>query len=246
MAEKSSLQQAREAAGLTVEQISALTNTRAGVIRDLENNSVEICGGIAYARGYIRSIAKVLNAKTPKSVIIDADQLVAEMEAAQASDSRPLIDRLAENNVADKPKEKKRMKFGTLASISAAVLSIGFVAQIAINNVSAVSTGVTSVSAKSPTTQENTSTISLPAGVNLVLTGVNGRSWVGLTNAEGASVFNGQIASGQVVTFNDPKMIKAVIGNAGAIKVNINGADLGVAGAEGQVVRLDFDPNGQL
>jgi len=82
--------------------------------------------------------------------------------------------------------------------------------------------------------------------VNLVLTGVNGRSWVGLTNADGASVFNGQIASGQVVTFNDPKMIKAVIGNAGAIKVNINGADLGVAGTEGQVVRLDFDPNGQL
>ncbi|MSY20068.1 MAG: DUF4115 domain-containing protein, partial [Actinobacteria bacterium] len=55
MEEKSSLQQARETAGLTVEQISALTNIRAGVIRDLENNSVEICGGIAYARGHIRS-----------------------------------------------------------------------------------------------------------------------------------------------------------------------------------------------
>ena len=246
MAVKSSLQQAREAAGLTIEQISSITNIRTGVIRDLENNSVEICGGIAYARGHIRSIAKVLNAKTPKSIVIDADQLVAEMEAAQSSDSRPIIDRLAENNVADKPKEKKRMKFGTLASISAAVLSIGFVAQIAINNVSAVRTGITSVSAKSLTTQENASTMSIPAGVNLVLTGVNGRSWVGLTNSEGASVFNGHIAAGQVVSFNDPKLIKAVIGNAGAIKVNFNGADLGVAGAEGQVVRLDFDPNGQL
>lgn len=246
MAAKSSLQQAREAAGLTIEQISSITNIRTGVIRDLENNSVEICGGIAYARGHIRSIAKVLNANTPKSIVIEADQLVAEMEAAQSSDSRPIIDRLAENNVADKPKEKKRMKFGTLASISAAVLSIGFVAQIAINNVSAVRTGITSVSAKSLTTQENASTMSIPAGVNLVLTGVNGHSWVGLTNSEGASVFNGHIAAGQVVSFNDPKMIKAVIGNAGAIKVNFNGADLGVAGAEGQVVRLDFDPNGQL
>ena len=46
MAEKSSLQQAREAAGLTVEQISAITNIRAGVIKDLENNSVELCGGV--------------------------------------------------------------------------------------------------------------------------------------------------------------------------------------------------------
>ncbi|MFM8869228.1 MAG: helix-turn-helix domain-containing protein, partial [Candidatus Nanopelagicus sp.] len=44
MAEKSSLQQVREAAGLTLEQISALTNIRPGVIKDLENNSVELCG----------------------------------------------------------------------------------------------------------------------------------------------------------------------------------------------------------
>lgn len=246
MSETSSLQQAREAAGLTVEQISSLTNIPSAVIKSLENNSVEVCGGIAYARGHIRSIAKAINSKSGKSAKIDADLLVAEMEAIQSSDSRPIIDRLAENNVADKQKEKKKMKFGTLASISAAVLSIGFVAQIAVNNVSAVSDGINNVSVKSPTTQESTSTISVPAGVNLVLTGVNGHSWVGLTNAEGASVFNGQISAGQVVTFNDPKMIKAVIGNAGAIKVNVNGSDLGVAGADGQVVRLDFDPNGQL
>jgi len=239
MSETSSLQQAREAAGLTVEQISSLTNIPSAVIKGLENNSVEICGGIAYARGHIRSIAKAINSKANKSAKVDADLLVAEMEAIQSSDSRPIIDRLAENNVADKQKEKKRMKFGTLASISAAVLSIGFVAQIAVNNVSAVGDGITNVSVKSPTTQESTSTISVPAGVN-------GRSWVGLTNADGASVFNGQISAGQVVTFNDPKMIKAVIGNAGAIKLNVNGSDLGVAGAEGQVVRLDFDPNGQL
>ena len=180
MSETSSLQQAREAAGLTVEQISSLTNIPSAVIKGLENNSVEICGGIAYARGHIRSIAKAINSKANKSAKVDADLLVAEMEAIQSSDSRPIIDRLAENNVADKQKEKKRMKFGTLASISAAVLSIGFVAQIAVNNVSAISDGMNNVSVKSPSTQESTSTISVPAGVNLVLTGVNGRSWVGL------------------------------------------------------------------
>ena len=44
MESKSSLAQARETAGLTVEQISALTNIRVAVIKDLENNSVDICG----------------------------------------------------------------------------------------------------------------------------------------------------------------------------------------------------------
>ena len=246
MAEKSSLQQAREAAGLSVEQISAITNIRAGVIRDLENNSVEICGGIAYARGHVRSIAKAINSKTGKAFNIDADVLVSELEASQSTDSKKIIEKLAENNVADKPKEKKRMKFGTLASISATVLSIGFIAQVAINNVSSISDGVTAVSVKKPSAQESTSQINLPAGVNLVLTGVYGKSWVGISNLDGQVIFNGQITEKQVVTFNDPKVLKVVIGNAGAVKLNLNGTDLGVAGADGEVVRLDFDENGQL
>jgi len=247
MAEKSSLQQVREAAGLSVEQISAITKIRAGVIRDLENNSVEVCGGIAYARGHVRTIAKALNSKTGKAINIDVDILVAELEASQSIESKKIIDQLSENHVpATVPHEKKRMKFGTLAAISVAALSIGFIAQIAINNVAAISDGVTTVSVKKPSVQESTSEIVLPAGVNLVLTGVYGKSWVGLTNADGQSIFNGHIAEGQIAAFNDSKILKVVIGNAGAVKLNLNGTDLGVAGANGEVVRLDFDENGQL
>ena len=244
MESKSSLAQARETAGLTVEQISALTNIRVAVIKDLENNSVDICGGIAYARGHIRTIAKVLNQKTPKSISFDADLIVAEIEAAQGEDGRKIIERLAENNVADKPKEKKRMKFRTLASISAAVLSISFVAQVAINNVSNIDVDTSQITTTRKSFQNEAA--STPAGVNLVVTGISGKSWIGLTNANGEQVFNGQISSGQVATFTDPQLIKAVIGNAGAVKLNLNGSDLGVAGAEGEVVRLDFDANGQL
>jgi len=244
MSGKSSLAQARDTAGLTVEQISALTNIRVAVIKDLENNSVDICGGIAYARGHIRTIAKVLNQKTPKSISFDADLIVAEIEAAQSNDGRKIIERLAENNVADKPKEKKRIKFKTLASISAAVLSIGFVAQVAINNVSNIDVDTSQITTSRKSFQNEAA--STPSGVNLVVTGINGKSWIGLTNANGEQVFNGQISSGQVATFTDPQLIKAVIGNAGAVKLNLNGSDLGVAGAEGEVVRLDFDANGQL
>jgi cytoskeleton protein RodZ len=244
MESRSSLAQARETAGLTVEQISALTNIRVAVIKDLENNSVDICGGIAYARGHIRTIAKVLNQKTPKSISFDADLIVAEIEAAQGEDGRKIIERLAENNVADKPKEKKRMKFRTLASISAAVLSIGFVAQVAINNVSKIDVENSPITTTRKSFQSEAA--SVPVGVNLVVTGISGKSWIGLTNANGEQVFNGQISSGQVATFTDPQLIKAVIGNAGAVKLNLNGSDLGVAGAEGEVVRLDFDANGQL
>lgn len=243
MAEKSSLQQAREVAGLSVEQIASLTNIRPAVIKDLENNSVEVCGGIAYARGHIRSIVKVLNQKTPKSINFDANLLVADMEQSQNQDKRPMINRLVENNVAKKPKEKKRIRFGTLASISIAALALIFVAQIAINNVSSVKTDSTLKTPKvANAEQELTAQIS---GVNLVVTGVSGKSWIGLTNTDGEQIFNGQISAGQVATFSDPNLIRAVIGNAGAVKLILNGKDLGVPGAQGEVIRLDFDANGQ-
>ena len=48
------------------------------------------------------------------------------------------------------------------------------------------------------------------------------------------------------MAFNDPQIIKAVIGNAGAIALRVNGSDLGVAGADGEVVRLDFGANQKL
>ena len=249
MLEISLLQQAREAANLTVEQIANQTNIRAAVIRDLENNSVEQCGGMAYARGHLRSIVKLINQKSAKSKNINADEIVAQFEAAQVLDNRRIIEKLDENNVAEKPKEKKRIKFGTLASISAAVLSIGFIAQIAINNVSGINENLNSAitqPSKKPTEGKTDTSITLPAGVNLVLSGVGGRSWVGLTNANGESVFDGHIAAGEVMAFNDPQMIKAVIGNAGAVTLKVNGSDLGVAGADGEVVRLDFGTNQSL
>ena len=249
MVEILQLKQAREAANLTVEQIANQTSIRAAVIKDLENNSVEQCGGIAYARGHLRAIVKLINQKSAKSENINADEIVAQFEAVQVLDNRRIIEKLDENNVAEKPKEKKRMKFGTLASISVAVLSIGFIAQIAINNVSGMNENLNSAitqPSKKPAEGKTDTSITLPAGVNLVLSGVGGRSWVGLTNANGESVFNGHIGAGDVMAFNDPQIIKAVIGNAGAIALRVNGSDLGVAGADGEVVRLDFGANQKL
>jgi len=245
MSEMSSLQQARDAAGLSVEQISSLTSIRSAVIKDLESNSVNLSGGIAYARGHIRTIARVLNAKTGKAVNIDADLLVKEMEAGQNLDQRTMMQQLAENNVLEVPRERVRIKFSTLATASISILSIGFVAQIAINNVSVTNTVVAPkpVAVKAPAVEAKTTTVTVPAGVNLVLTGVSGRSWVGLTNANGEQVFDGQIMAGQIQSFSDPQVLKAVIGNAGAVSIKVNGKDLGVAGSDGQVVRLDFDAN---
>ena len=237
MSEISQLQAAREAAGLSVEQVSKKTNIRIGVIEDLEKNSVEVCGGIAYARGHIRSIARVIKA--------DGDLLVAAIEAAQNIQSRKIIDQLVDNNVADRPKEKKVMKFSTLAAIAAVVLGIGFVVTIAVGNVSNTSNKVEITPTESVTPTASSTPVST-TGVNLVFTGVGGKTWIGIKDSKGEQIFDGQIKSGETQSFSDEQSLNVTIGNAAAVKVSLNGSDLGVAGKYGEVVRFNYTPSGAV
>ena len=235
LTEISKLRAARELAGLTVEQVAKKTNIRMGVIEDLEKNSVEVCGGIAYARGHIRSIAKVIKA--------DGDLLVAEIEAAQGDNSRRIIDALYDNNVADRPKPKKVMKVSTLAGIAAAVLGIGFVVNIAINNVSTSNESTVAVATISPSPSATAAATDV-SGVNLIITAVDGRTWLGITNEQGETVFDGQIKSGETQSFQAPDSLSVTIGNASAVKVTLNGVDLGVAGKFGEVARYKYTQAG--
>lgn len=237
MSEISQLRAAREAAGLTVEQVSKKTNIRIGVIEDLEKNSVEVCGGIAYARGHIRSIARLIKA--------DGDLLVAEIEAAQGTESRKIIDRLYDNNVADRPKEKKVMKFSTLAGVAASILGIGFVVTIALNNASTTSNKVEITPSESASPSSTASPVT-STGVNLLLSGVGGKTWIGIKNSKGEQVFDGQIKSGETQSFTDSQSLNVTIGNASAVKVTLNGSDLGVAGGYGEVVRFNYTPTGAV
>jgi len=235
LSEISQLKAARETAGLTVEQVSKKTNIRIGVIEDLEKNSVEVCGGIAYARGHIRSIARVVKA--------DGDLLVAAIEAAQNTDSRKIIDQLYDNNIADRPKVKKVMKFSTLAAFAAIVLGIGFVVSIALNNASTTNSKVeiTPSESTAPSASPVTTT-----GVNLLFTGVSGRTWIGIKDSTGKQIFDGQIKSGESQSFTDANSLNVTIGNAAAVKVTLNGSDLGVAGGYGEVVRFNYTPTGAV
>jgi cytoskeletal protein RodZ len=236
MKEKSALTIAREAAGMSLEKLSAKTNIRLDVLEDLEDNSVNASGGITYALGHIRSIAKVL--KT------DVDLLISEIGSSQVKDKKLIFERLVENNIVMIPKKNRKLKFQTLASLSAATLTLAFVAQIAINNAANVNNSInltlkpeSQISAPEPVSVA-------PKGVTLVLSGITGTSWIGLTNSLGEQIFNGQISEGQIQTFTDSSLIKAVIGNAGAVHLRVNGSDIGLAGGSGEVVRLNFDPNG--
>ena len=56
------LAEARREVGLTVAQVSQRTRIRQTIIRGIEGDDYSVCGGDFYARGHIRSIAKVVGA----------------------------------------------------------------------------------------------------------------------------------------------------------------------------------------
>ena len=66
------LAEARRQAGLTVAQVSQRTRIRQTIIRGIEGDDYSVCGGDFYARGHIRSIAKVV-AADPAPLIKEFD-----------------------------------------------------------------------------------------------------------------------------------------------------------------------------
>lgn len=80
------LAKARRDAGLTVTQVSERTRIRAAIIRGIERDDYSACGGDFYARGHIRSIARVVGAD-PVPLIAEYDATVRapqEITAAEA------------------------------------------------------------------------------------------------------------------------------------------------------------------
>lgn len=70
------LAEARYRAGLTVDEVSERTRIRETVIRCIEQDDYEACGGELYVRGYVRAIAGAVG--------IDAQPLIREYDAGRA------------------------------------------------------------------------------------------------------------------------------------------------------------------
>lgn len=70
------LAEARYRAGLTVDEVSERTRIREAVIRGIEQDDYDACGGDLYVRGYVRAIAGAVG--------IDAQPLIREYDQRQA------------------------------------------------------------------------------------------------------------------------------------------------------------------
>lgn len=110
------LADARQRAGLTVEDVSEHTYIRQTIIRSIENDDYSLCGGDFYARGYIRSIARVIG--------VDPEPLIAEYDAAHRDPGPTAATGLGELTALGAANERRRLNRALLAGL-AVVIGLG-------------------------------------------------------------------------------------------------------------------------
>ena len=245
------IRQARIDAGLSIDDLSERTSIRAGLLKEIESDDFTKCGGETYARGHLRNIAPLLK--------MDAGVLLELYENEQSMQPRRIQEMLAENNVMTNPVEKKTISWKTLAGISLATLALLGAVQIIISNSKtteisspeAVATETataeptntaeaqpTPTATSTPTTVRDT--YSSGTGVSVQVSASRGNSWLFVSDANGTTLYSGQIRSGQNLNFSSSTRVSLKVGNAGAVDVSVNGKGAQQIGDDGEVITVSY------
>ena len=235
--------QARKSAGLSIEDLSAATNIRSSLLREMESDSFGNCGGETYARGHIRNIATKLG--------VDPLIFIAAFEEEQMQVDRSMQDLLVEKGVMKEPQEARKVSWKVLATISVSSLFVVGLAQIIISNTSSLdipepiattseSASPTPSASASEATPTEEATVSTGTGVELVITATRAKSWLFVSDASGRTLFSGQIARGTTKTFSTDLSLNVKVGNAGGVDLTVNGKSVDPIGADGEVVSVSY------
>ena len=236
----------RKDAGLTLEDLSRLTNIRTSLLKEFESNNFINAGGDAYARGHLRTIAKVIG--------VDPADLLAQFDEEHAQESRALHDQLAESNVTAAYPEKSKITYKQLIGVSlvgiAAIFTISFIVNSTGGNNSVApkpsTKPTTTASASATPTSNNNSeikTYSSGSDVQVKLEAINGSSWLFVSDAAGITLYSGRATQGETFLFSSTETVNLRIGNAGAVKLTVNGEEVPTLGVDGEVVNVSYGVN---
>jgi cytoskeletal protein RodZ len=236
----SMISKARIDARLSIEDLSAATNIRGALLRQMEANDFSQCGGETYARGHIRNLAQRLG--------VDPQIFLAAFEEEHMHADRSMQDLLVETNAMKQPEENRKLSWKVLATISVASLGVAGLVQIIVSNTSSpqIPAPISSVTA-SPSTSatpeaspSDEATLSTGTGVEAVITATRAKSWLFVSDASGRTLFSGQISRGTTKTFTTDVSLNIKIGNAGGVDLVVNGKKIDSVGADGEVVTLSY------
>ncbi|MEU6934883.1 helix-turn-helix domain-containing protein [Streptomyces sp. NPDC046385] len=242
------LQQARVAAGLTVEEVSASTRVRVPIVHAIEEDDFSRCGGDVYARGHIRTLARAVG--------LDPAPLIEQYDAEHGG--RPAPTPAAPLFEAERIRPEPRRPNWTAAMVAAIVAVVGFVGFTMFNGNDVRGNGAVaegpapapkaSTSAKpkpvkpapKPAPSESAIAAVPQDKVTVKLTAVDDKSWISAKAHDGKLLFDGLLLAGESKTFQDDERVDLILGNAGPIELYVNGKKVQDTFESGQVERLSY------
>ncbi|MDX3572479.1 RodZ domain-containing protein [Streptomyces bobili] len=241
------LQQARIAAGLTVDDVSTATRVRIAIVHAIEADDFAPCGGDVYARGHIRTLARAVH--------LDPAQLMEQYDAAHGG--RPAPTPAAPMFEAERIRPERRGPNWTAAMVAAIVAVVGFVGFTAFkgdDGTADVADGTTpSTSAPAtptPKTEKPVDEKPEPSDsaiaaapqdkVTVQVTATDGKSWIFAKDHNGRMLFDGLLKQGESQTFQDSEKVNLVLGDAGAVELHVNGKKIDDDFKPGAVERLTY------
>ena len=235
---------ARRDRGLSVEDVSAATRIRPAIVRSIEADEFDACGGAAYARGHLRSIAQFVGTD-PRPLVEEFDrrfhQPVPALRTAPLGSFEP-------------PRDAGRSgrQSPPWASVAAGVLVVVVLflgASWIVGRshdggasgaplAAATSPAATTSPAPSPTTASPRPPVY--RGVVLRLQASGGASWVSVRSSTGTEIYQGVLTDGMAKEFRDDTKLSVRFGNSVAVRVTQNGRDLGSPQCQRHVCTVAF------
>jgi cytoskeletal protein RodZ len=240
------LAEARSQAGLTITQVSQRTRIRETIIRGIEHNDFSACGGDFYARGHIRSIARVVG--------IDPEELIRQYDATHGAPEAIRAADVFEPATPIKLKERRSPNW-SLAMVVVLALVLGYgvyraVAAVASPHHAAAASHSSSRQSPAPAVTHTSTPTPTPSPtrashtVVIRLTAIED-CWVGFTTPDGTYLSQDYVVGGSTKTWTFRHAVTMQIGNPGGILLTVNGKNLGSPGSAGPLT-LSLGPGRKL
>ena len=225
------LREAREAIPASLYQASRQTRIRHDFLENMERDNFRFLSGPAYIKGLVRSYSRWLG--------LDEEAVIAELDGVTGVASNT-VKLLATGPMDVSPKPKRPRWMVAAASAAMILLVLSLVGIMNPDRRVASPPKSSSAQALNPSTPSEAVALTM----NLTITIVGTKSWLKVF-ADGAdrddqAVFTGTLAEGSSRTFNAQNVLRVVVGDLGAVRVSLNGRDLGVPGGVGEVGTLVF------
>ncbi|MEX1177995.1 MAG: RodZ domain-containing protein [Nitriliruptor sp.] len=252
------LREAREEQGRTFEDVAHALRLRSDQVRALEEERFGDFGGDVYARGFLKSYAVELGLD-PQPLL---DTYRREVSSGDPIASAPLI----APGAGAAAGTRRSAPPGWIAWVLVAVIvlaGLAFVGQFAGSRAPEQASSEPTEAPVAPAddgdgvdagAQEPDPEPEEPAeseeaaeptyeGVELFLA-LEDESWMRVT-VDGTVVFEQVADEGETLPFSGEENVTVRFGNAGGVRVEFNGEDLGAPGASGDVVEVSYTPDGQ-